>query len=166
MSLNLLGMNGGRRRGRCGWRRFCGLSARRGWGVGRGSSATSWGICRGAFEQLRILSIRCWSRRRCAGWWGRWFAPVWHGGCAILLPALRTIELMGWYFARYFALGREGSDSIYKEDGIRLIIQLSNRLTAHSTEYATAWPLNQSVAQAIDWLVEVLTNQVFNQSTG
>lgn len=25
------------------------------------------GICRGAFEQLRILSIRCWSRWRCAG---------------------------------------------------------------------------------------------------
>ena len=46
--------------------------------------------------------------------------------------------------------GREGSDSIYKEDRIRLIIQLSNRLTSHSTEYATAGPLNQLVTQAID----------------
>ena len=34
--------------------------------------------------------------------------------------------------------GREGSDSIYQEDRIRLKIQLSNRLTAHSIEYATA----------------------------
>jgi len=29
------GAGGGRLRDRCGWRRFCGLSARRGWGVGR-----------------------------------------------------------------------------------------------------------------------------------
>lgn len=37
------GSGEGKRRGRRGWRRFCGWFGRRGWGVGRGSSATSWG---------------------------------------------------------------------------------------------------------------------------
>lgn len=78
--------NGGRCRGRRGWRRFCGRFGRMGWGVDRGSFATSWEICRGACGPLRILSIRYWSHRRCVGWWCRWFAPACHGGCANLLP--------------------------------------------------------------------------------
>lgn len=52
---------GERCRGRRGWRRFCGLSARRGWGVDRGSSAMFLVRCRGVFAPLRIRASRSWS---------------------------------------------------------------------------------------------------------
>ena len=154
------------RRDRRSWRRFCGRFGRMGWGVGRGSFATSFGKHRVTCGLRRIQSIRCWNHRRCVVWSGRWYVPVCHVGCAILLRVLLTVESRYWYFAECFAFGCKRTNLIYKEDGIGLIIQMSNRLTAHSTEYSTAWPLIQSDTQAIDWLVEVLTNQDFNQSTG